>query len=72
MALTKWKIGRNEYGDTALILLDGNMDRIVSLAKNEAGSVTFREECDGYFNTMMSKDDAKQALLEALEWIDEA
>lgn len=70
--LTKWEIGRPKDGDSesGLILLDGEMNRIVSLVKEKDGQITFREECDGYFNVTMPKADAKQALLEALAWID--
>ena len=74
MSLTKWKIGpcENGYGEKGLILLDGRLDRIVSLVKSEDGQIIFSEESDGYFNVVMSRDDAKQALREAIAWIDEA
>ena len=74
MALTKWKIGKSQdsYGEKGLILLDGDFDHIVSLVKRPDGQIVFQEECDGYFTVAMSKDDAKQALREALAWIDEA
>ena len=73
MTLTKWKIDRTECGhaENGLILIDGSMNRVVSLAKEEDGQVTIREECDGYFSVTMPKEHAKQALLEALAWIDE-
>lgn len=73
MNWTKWEIGRTEGGRAGigLILLDGDRNRIVSLMKEPDGTVTFREECDGYFCVTMPKDEAKKALVEALEWIDE-
>ena len=72
MSLTKWKIGPSQdgYGEQGLILLDGESDRIVSLVKSADGQIVFQEECDRYFTVSMSKDDAKQALREALAWID--
>jgi hypothetical protein len=74
MVFTKWKVGRTEggYAEICLILLDGEMDRVVSLVKESDGQITFREECDGYFNVTMPKDEAKKALAEALVWLDEA
>ena len=74
MDLTKWEIGCTEGGqsENGLILLDGEMNRVVSLVKEDDGEITFREECDGYFSVTMPKEDAKQALLEALAWLDEA
>lgn len=72
MTLTKWKIGTTEgmHPDSGLILLDGKMDRVVSLVKEQDGKVTFREESDGYFCVTMTKEEAKKALLEAITWID--
>ena len=73
MTLPKWEIGRSEGGhsESGLILLDGEMNRVVSLVKETDGKVTFRDECDGYFCVTMPKDEAKKALLEALAWLDE-
>jgi hypothetical protein len=74
MTLTKWEIVRSGIGhaESALILLDGEMNNVVSLTKEQDGQITFREECAGYFKATMPKDDAKRALLEALSWLDEA
>ena len=71
--LTKWKIGNTKIGFEApgLILLDGDMDRVVSIRKDEDGQIVFMEECDGYFRVTMSPEDAKSALREALAWLDE-
>jgi len=73
MSFTKWKIGCPDSGHSksALILLDDEQDRVISLAKESDGQIMFREECDGYFCVKMPKDEARQALLEALAWIDE-
>lgn len=73
MNLTKWRIGRveNGMGGPGLLLLDGDLDNVVSLLKEPNGDITFTEECDGYFAVTMSKEEAKQALKEAIEWIDE-
>lgn len=70
---TKWEIGRTEKGreKEGLILFDNDWHGIFSLMKQKNGSITFCEECDGYFSIDMSKEDAKIALLEALAWIDE-
>jgi hypothetical protein len=65
--LSKWRIGRNGR----LILLDGEMDQVVSLTQEEDGTITFREECDNYFFVTMPKEEAKKALIEALAWLDE-
>ena len=75
MTLLKWRIGRNGR----LILLDGDLDRVISLTKEEDGTITFRQECDtyyfeepdNYFFVNMPKEEAKQALIEAMAWIDE-
>jgi len=67
-----WKIGVTEagYGNDGLILLDGNMDRIVSLSKTENGDISFVEECDGFFKVSLSKTGAKAALKEAIKWVE--
>lgn len=75
MELTKWMTGRTEkgYGKNGLILLDNEGEgNILSLEKSNDGTITFMEECDGCFFVTMSKTDAKQALMEAIAWIDEA
>jgi len=71
--LTKWKVGRTEdgYGEPGLILLDGDMNRTLSIRKDETGHIVFREECDGYFHATMTPDEARLALHEALAWIDD-
>ena len=70
--LTKWEMW--EIGPTAqrgLILIDGGSNNVISLVKEPDGKVTFQEECDGHFFVTMSKDEAKEALSEALAWLDE-
>lgn len=73
MNLTKWGIERveNGMGRPGLVLLDGAFNKVVSLLKEPNGDITFTEECDGFFSVTMSKDEAKQALKEAIEWVDE-
>lgn len=66
MELTKWKIDKFSQ---ETISLNGAGNRILSLQKN-GDSIIFQEECDDCFSVEMSKEDAKKALLEAIEWID--
>ena len=70
MNLTKWKIDRLRCSDIGLTLIDNDANRIVALIKNDDGTIQFAEQCDGFFWVGMSKEDAKQALREAIEWID--
>lgn len=61
-------IGRG-YGDHDGIILRGDDDdRVISLAKL-LGQVIFTEECDGYFTTILSEEQAIEALQEAIDWI---
>jgi len=52
-------------------LLDNGYDNVLSLSV-EDGKIVFTEECDGYYNVVLSKEDAKAALQEAIDWIDKA
>lgn len=71
MQLTKWKSGltANETGREGILLIDGEMNRTLSLSKTDEGEILFLEECDGYFGVAMSKEDAVAALEEAIAWI---
>lgn len=74
MKFGKWKkIGKTKYGigEEGIILLDGDQDRVLSLTKDGIGNIIFREECDGYFTVIMTAEEAKKALKEAILWIDE-
>ena len=42
---------------------------LLSVARNENGSITFREGCDGYYFRELSKDDALSMLDELRQWI---
>jgi hypothetical protein len=44
--------------------------RVLSIYKLSDGSINFREDCDEYFSVTLSKEQAKELLLEALEWIE--
>jgi hypothetical protein len=70
-ALRLWVPGRI-YGDNkeGILLHGGGDNRVLAITKND-GMVTFHEQCDGYFYVMMSRADARAALLEALAWIDQ-
>lgn len=47
-----------------------DVGRVVSIKKLDNGNVRFREECDCYFEFTLTKEEAKQLLTEALEWLD--
>ena len=70
--LTKWTEGRTEtsYGGVGLLLLDGRSNQVLSLQK-VGDNIKFTEECDGFFHVTVSKEDAIQALLEAIAWVKE-
>ncbi len=44
--------------------------RVMSIYKLPDGNINFREDCDEYFNVTLSKEEAKELLTEALEWLD--
>ena len=69
--LTKWVVSRDRsHGSPlALLLLDGDEDRVLSI-RAEGGQVVFTENCDGYYSARMSVAEARQALMEALAWIE--
>lgn len=50
-------------------LLDGDMNRVVSIAATADGMIEIREECDGYFVKRCTKAEAIEALQEAVEWL---
>jgi len=47
-------------------------DRVFSIVKNDGGSITFREKCDGYFSASFTKEQAIELLQEAIAWIERA
>ena len=69
--LTKWVVSHdNSHGaPLALLLRDGYEDRVLSI-RVEGGQVVFTENCDGHYSARMSVAEARQALMEALAWID--
>lgn len=70
--MVHWKKVKDgyEYNADGITLIGKEFDRIMSIGI-EDGSVKFVEECDGYYSTHMSKQDAINALKEAIEWIEE-
>lgn len=72
-----WKESRtdNGYGPIGLVLMDHNNfesnARVLSLYKQNDGSIEFLEECDGYYYVLLSKEHAIEALQEAIDWIKE-
>ena len=58
----------NGYGSVGISFNDEE-GRIVSLSRSD-GFIVFMEECDGHFSHKLTKEDAKAALLEAIDWID--
>lgn len=69
--LTKWVVSHdNSHGSPlALLLLDGDEDRVLSI-RVEGGQVVFTENCDGVYSARMSVAEARQALMEAMAWIE--
>ena len=67
--LEHWMEGINQDHENALILSRGHTDRVISIRIDECGMVEFRENCDGFFFAEFSKDEAINALNEAIEWI---
>ena len=70
--LKKWKKGASEngYGEPGIILIDGDMDRVLSVTKQEDGQIQFMEECDGCFRLKCSKEDALAVVDELRAWIE--
>ena len=63
--LTKW----TQIDSAGIYLNDDDGGRILTISKDEGGLITFGEACD-YFSVSMPKEDAKQALREALAWLE--
>ena len=70
--IKKWRTGKSEkgYGDPGILLLDGDMDRVLSVTKQDDGQIQFMEECDGYFRLKCSKEDALAVVEELKAWIE--
>ena len=70
--LTKWKTGKSEngYGEDGIVLLDGDLDRVLSVTKQEGGQIQFMEECDGHFRLTCGKEDALRVVDELRSWIE--
>ena len=64
--LTKW----TQVDSTGISLKDDDGGRILSISVEDDGLITFGEACDYYFSVSMPKEDAKQALREALAWLE--
>ena len=59
----------NSDGEHRILLIDGDMDRVVSIGINEERNVVIRERCDRYFRKECSKAEAIEALQEAIDWL---
>jgi hypothetical protein len=63
----------NRVAGKPKITLDGNCeddeDRVVSIKKTENGDFRIREDCDRYFNVILSKEEMIEALQEAIDWV---
>lgn len=55
--------------DKELLLDDEYSCRVLSITKADDGSICFRERCDQYFSMELSRDQAIDALQEAIAWI---
>ena len=60
-----------DYGDFIRMVDYDGESRVLSLRKLEEEEVLFLEECDQNFCISMSKDNARKALQEALDWLGE-
>lgn len=70
MSNEKWEKSTNSF-----TVLDISTDvpwPIFNIIKTTEGAITFIEGCDSYYEVEMSKEEAKQLLLEAIAWLDEA
>ena len=68
-----WREGEADQSRLiGISLIDGDYGRVLSLSLDKDGEIIFTEECDGYYNVVLSKEDAKAALQEAIDWIDKA
>ena len=59
------------YGSSGIMLEDEDEhgNKLLSVVRNENGSITFREECNGVYHRLLSKDDALAMLDELRQWI---
>lgn len=71
-----WKERKTDVGDglPRICLKDigdssNLIPRILSIKKQAYPKIRFREECDGYFCTEMTKEEAVEALQEAIDWL---
>ena len=69
-----WHERKTESGDgSSGIILTADDEQhggyLLSVDRNENGSITFREGCDGYYFRELSKDDALVMLDELRQWI---
>ena len=69
-----WHERKSESGDgsSGIILTADDQQHggyLLSVARNENGSITFREGCDAYYFRELSKDDALAMLDELRQWI---
>ena len=63
-----WKTGKTNEGCGVKGLLLKAKPRILSVAKTKEG-IVFREECDGYFSHIYTKEEALELLTEIQDWI---
>lgn len=71
--MSKWtKTSRwGQHNDNKISLVDHDNDPRIMSIKVTDNNVRFREECDGYFSIDMTIEDAKQALKDAIAFIEE-
>jgi hypothetical protein len=67
-----FKRGKVELGysvKTGILLPSENDDMDVFSISKDGDSFVFMEECDGWFSTTKTKEEAIELLEEAIEWI---
>ena len=70
--LTKWDEETCFYGYRYIDLKGVDCNRVVKIVKQKDNSISFEEMCDENYSINMSKEDAKIALQEAIDWIDQS
>lgn len=66
---SKMKHWRNDGGEDSIVLDTGEGPSVVSITVRD-DSVEFRECCDNFYHVELSRDDAIEALREAIAWIE--
>lgn len=52
-----------------LLLIDGGCDRVIYSIAKRNGEIYFCDECEEEFDVILSKEEAIDALQEAIDWI---